>query len=205
MRKPFSQACENNREPICQVLRRIFADKRAILEIGSGTGQHAVWFAEQMPHLHWHTSDRTENHPGIQQWLADFALSNVVAPITLDVSQFNWPQDKYDGVFSANTAHIMSWPEAQQMIRGVASMLADGGVFGLYGPMQYSGVIKAASNRAFNTHLKAQNQQQGIREFNDLNALAAGEGMVLQEDNSMPANNRLLVWQKRGNNRSPTS
>jgi len=91
------------------------------------------------------------------------------------------------------------------MIRGVASMLADGGVFGLYGPMQYSGVIKAASNRAFNTHLKAQNQQQGIREFNDLNALAAGEGMVLQEDNSMPANNRLLVWQKRGNNRSPTS
>ena len=203
MRKPFSQACENNREPICQVLKRIFADKSAILEIGSGTGQHAVWFAEKMPHLRWQTSDRKENHSGIEEWLAHSPLSNLVAPITLDVSQFVWPQGKYDGVFSANTTHIMSWSEAQQMIRGVASVLDDGGVFGLYGPMQYSGVIKAESNRAFNAWLKTQNQQQGIREFNDLNALAANEGMVLLEDNTMPANNRLLVWQKRGSNRLP--
>ena len=152
-----------------------------------------------MPHLLWQTSDRIQNHPAIKEWLAEAALHNLVAPITLDVSQFDWPQDEYDGVFSANTAHIMSWPEAQQMVCGVASALADGGIFGLYGPMQYSGVIEAESNRAFNARLKAQNQQQGIREFNDLNALAASQGMVLREDNPMPANNRLLVWQKSNN------
>jgi cyclopropane fatty-acyl-phospholipid synthase-like methyltransferase len=199
MPKPFSQACENNRAPICQILERVFADKSAILEIGSGTGQHAVWFAKKMPHLRWQTSDRIQNHPAIKEWLAEAALNNLVAPITLDVSQFDWPQHEYDGVFSANTAHIMSWPEAQQMVCGVASALADGGIFGLYGPMQYSGVIEAESNRAFNARLKAQNQQQGIKEFNDLNALAASQGMVLREDNPMPANNRLLVWQKSNN------
>ena len=196
MSKPFSQACENNRSPIGAVLTRLFSETVTVLEIGSGTGQHAVWFAEQLPHLHWQTSDRTENHSGINQWLDASGLNNIGAPIALDVSSDVWPTKTFDAVFSSNTAHIMDWSDVGIMFSQVAGTLSAGGLFCLYGPMKYSGVIAAESNRAFDQRLKESEPRQGIREFNDLDQLALAVGMSLLEDNAMPANNRLLIWQK---------
>ncbi|MFQ3352638.1 MAG: cyclopropane fatty-acyl-phospholipid synthase-like methyltransferase [Porticoccaceae bacterium] len=196
MNKPFSQACENNRAPIGDILVRLLSNRESVLELGSGTGQHAVWFARQLPHLYWQTSDRIENHSGINQWLDESGLDNIGVPIALHVSGDVWPKKKFEAAFSSNTAHIMAWPEVEIMFREVASSLVAGGLFCLYGPMQYSGVIAAESNRAFNYRLKESNPHQGIREFNDLDQLALSAGMSLLEDNAMPANNRLLVWQK---------
>jgi len=196
MTKPFSQACENNRGPISQVLERILVDCQSVFEIGSGTGQHAVWFSRAMPHLQWQTSDRKENHQGIKQWISDSSLENIHHPLELDVGVGPWPEDLFDAIFTANTAHIMALSEVELMFSGVSKLLISGGLFCLYGPMQYSGVIAAESNRAFDARLRAVKSTQGIREFNDLNKLAATFGMELIEDNDLPANNQLIIWQK---------
>ena len=197
MTKPFSQACENNRAPISQVLERTLVDCQSVLEIGSGTGQHAVWFSRAMPHLQWQTSDRVENHQGIKQWISDSSLENIHPPLNLDVGVGPWPKGVFDAVFTANTAHIMALSEVELMFSGVSKILMSGGLFCLYGPMQYSGVIAAESNRAFDAKLRAVKSTQGIREFNDLNKLATAVGMELIEDNDLPANNQLIIWQKR--------
>jgi len=126
--KPFSEACERNREPILEVLREAFATARRVLEIGSGTGQHAVFFAEALPHLLWQTADLPEAHAGILSWLEEAAMPNVLAPLELDVNRFDWQGARYDAVFSANTAHILSWPEVEQMFAGVGMALPEGGV-----------------------------------------------------------------------------
>ena len=196
MTKPFSQACENNRGPISQVLERVLVDCQSVFEIGSGTGQHAVWFSRAMPHLQWQTSDRKENHQGIKQWISDSSLENIHHPLELDVGVGPWPEDLFDAIFTANTAHIMALSEVELMFSGVSKLLISGGLFCLYGPMQYSGVIAAESNRAFDARLRAVKSTQGIREFNDLNKLAATFGMELIEDNDLPANNQLIIWQK---------
>ena len=196
MTKPFSQACENNRGPISQVLERILVDCQSVFEIGSGTGQHAVWFSRAMPHLQWQTSDRKENHQGIKQWISDSSLENIHHPLELDVGAGPWPEGLFDAIFTANTAHIMALSEVELMFSGVSKLLISGGLFCLYGPMQYSGVIAAESNRAFDAKLRAVKSTQGIREFNDLNKLATAVGMELIEDNDLPANNQLIIWQK---------
>lgn len=197
MTKPFSQACENNRAPISQVLERILVDCQSVFEIGSGTGQHAVWFSRAMPHLQWHTSDRIQNHQGIKQWISDSSLENIHQPLDLDVGVGPWPEGLFGAVFTANTAHIMALSEIELMFSGVSKILMSGGLFCLYGPMQYSGLIAAESNRAFDAKLRAVKSTQGIREFNDLNKLATAVGMELIEDNDLPANNQLIIWQKR--------
>ena len=196
MTKPFSQACENNRAPISQVLERILVDCQSVFEIGSGTGQHAVWFSRAMPHLQWHTSDRIQNHQGIKQWISDSSLENIHQPLDLDVGVGPWPEGLFDAIFTANTAHIMALSEIELMFSGVSKILMSGGLFCLYGPMQYSGLIAAESNRAFDAKLRAVKSTQGIREFNDLNKLATAVGMELIEDNDLPANNQLIIWQK---------
>ena len=196
MTKPFSQACENNRAPISQVLERILVDCQSVFEIGSGTGQHAVWFSRAMPHLQWHTSDRIQNHQGIKQWISDSSLENIHQPLDLDVGVGPWPESLFGAVFTANTAHIMALSEIELMFSGVSKILMSGGLFCLYGPMQYSGLIAAESNRAFDAKLRAVKSTQGIREFNDLNKLATAVGMELIEDNDLPANNQLIIWQK---------
>jgi len=113
--KPFSAASERNREPILAVLRRHFSDRQHVLEIGSGTGQHAVHFAEALPQLIWQTSDRDENHEGILLWRAEASLSNVKAPLSLDVNG-TWPAQRFDAIFSANTLHSMSWAEVSKCL-----------------------------------------------------------------------------------------
>ena len=193
--KPFSQACENNKEPILAILTRAFTSSTAVLEIGSGTGQHAVHFAHALPHLIWQPSDRPENLPGIALWLEDAPSENLRAAIELDIDNpHQWPQ--FDAAFSANTAHIMSWQTAQKMINEVGSRLPKNGLFALYGPFNYQGSYTSDSNRQFDGWLKARDPDQGIRDFETVVDVAANAGMKLLEDNPMPANNRLLLWQK---------
>lgn len=194
--KPFSQACQNNRDPILHHLRRLFACSQRVLEIGSGTGQHAVHFAKSMPHLHWQTSDLSESHPGIQMWLKDYDLPNVAPPIELNVSA-PWPTTlNADAVFSANTAHIMHWQCVSDLFAGIGRILPVGGLFVLYGPMNYGGSYTSESNERFDVWLKAQDPERGIRDFEKLQSLAQSAGLELMEDNPMPANNRLLAWRK---------
>lgn len=193
--KPFSQACENNKEPILAILKRAFKSSTAVLEIGSGTGQHAVHFAHALPQLIWQPSDRSENLPGIALWLEDAPSKNLLAAIELDIDNpQQWPQ--FDAAFSANTAHIMSWQTAQKMINEVGKRLPKNGVFALYGPFNYQGKYTSDSNRQFDEWLKARDPEQGIRDFEAVVDVASNVGLKLIEDNPMPANNRLLLWQK---------
>jgi len=198
--KPFSESCERNQDPILAILRGVFpaaANTAAkVLEIGSGTGQHAVHFATAMPHVQWQTSDLPENHPGILAWLNEAALPNVLPPITLDVNG-DWPTRQFDGVFTANTLHIVSWDAAQKLIKGAASLLQPGGKLAIYGPFNYGGQFTSEGNARFETWLKARNPESGIRDFEAVTACARQAGLSLNADHAMPANNRLLVFYNR--------
>jgi cyclopropane fatty-acyl-phospholipid synthase-like methyltransferase len=167
-----------------------------VLEIGSGTGQHALFFAAALPELIWQTSDREENLDGIRAWLAEAELENLLSPVSLDVKAA-WPDATYDGVFSANTTHIMSWEEVGYLFRGVGRVLQAEGRFVLYGPFNYQGAFTSDSNSRFDEWLKSRDPLSGIRDFDDLNALAAGQQLFFEEDIEMPVNNRILVWRKR--------
>ncbi|HWD23045.1 MAG TPA: DUF938 domain-containing protein [Burkholderiales bacterium] len=195
--KPCSEACERNRAPIFEVLERVFADRRFVLEIGSGTGQHAAYFAPALPHLVWQPSDLAEHLDGIRQWVDDCAAPNLRAPIELDAGR-DWPQLEADAVFSANTCHIMSWPQVERMFAGVGRLLPARGVFALYGPFNYGGRHTSESNARFDAMLRARDPASGLRDFEAINELARRAGLGLEEDNAMPANNRMLVFQKKG-------
>lgn len=194
--KPFAESCVQNRAPILAVLREVFADRRRVLEIGSGTGQHAVYFGAELPHLVWQTADVPQHHPGIRQWLDAAALPNVLPPIALDVSQTAWRNARYDAAFSANTLHIMGWPEVEQFFEGIGDVLEPGGVMAVYGPFNYNGAYTAESNARFDAWLKARDPASGVRDFEAVDALARAQGLVLQQDIAMPANNRTLVWRR---------
>ncbi len=198
MEKPFAPSCERNRDPILAVLREYFADSRRVLEIGSGTGQHAVYFAAAMPWLTWQCSDRAENLPGTVQWLDEAMLANTPTPIELDVATGPWPSQAFDAVFSANTLHIMGWPEVELFFDGVGRLRettgANGPTLAVYGPFNYDGKYSSDSNREFDGWLQARDTRMGIRDFEAVDALAQGVGLALVDDIAMPANNRLLVW-----------
>ena len=194
--KPFSAPCERNREPILAVLREHFADRRRVLEIGSGTGQHAVHFAAAMPHLLWQASDRAENLPGIRQWLAEAALPNTPAPLELDVAGDRWPAQTFDAIFSANTLHIMSWSEVETLFAKLPAIATDTATLAIYGPFNYDGQYTSASNAAFDRELKTRAPHMGIRDFAAVDALARAAGFMPIDDVAMPANNRTLVWRR---------
>lgn len=196
--KPFAESCEQNKRPILTVLRQLLRGRRHLLEIGSGTGQHAVYFAEAFPALRWQTSDREENHPGIHAWLADEGPANAIAPLELDVTVSPWPlaADSVDAVFSANTAHIMGWDGVEAMFAGVGEVLVEGGLFVLYGPFRYRGRFTTEGNARFDVWLKSRDPQSGIRDIEALRQLGEAHGLRLHRDFAMPANNRMLVWIK---------
>ncbi|MEX0603206.1 MAG: DUF938 domain-containing protein [Marinobacter sp.] len=194
--KPFSQACENNKQPILDVIRSVFTHPGLILEIGSGTGQHAVHFTTSLHHLTWQPSDHPSNAELCQARIQEANLPNMLPPLTLDVSSAPWPLAGFDGAFSANTAHIMGWPDVKAMFRGVAAGLKPNQSFCLYGPFCYNGVHTSESNQQFDLHLRNQAEHMGIRDVNDLEGLASAVDLTLAEDFNMPANNRLLVWRK---------
>ena len=194
--KQYSQSCDENREPILGIIREVFADTHRILEIGSGTGQHAVFFARRLPHLMWQPSDLPENHASINAWRDEADPGNVLPPIELDVTAATWPVGKYDGLFSANTLHIMSWEAVQSMFSGIGKLLPTGAHCCLYGPFNYGGSYTSDSNMRFDAWLKDRDPASGIRDFEALAGLATENGFELAADNEMPANNRLLVWKK---------
>lgn len=193
MNKPFSQACANNRQPILEVLRAAFGGVRRVLEIGSGTGQHAVYCAEHMPWLHWQTSDLPVHHPGINAWIDEYPGSNVARPVALDVSQTPWPVETQgvDAVFTANTCHIMPWSAVELLFWHLPESCCR---LAIYGPMKYRGDFTSDSNRQFDQWLKSCAAHQGIRDFEALDALAGAQGFRLLRDHDMPANNQLLLW-----------
>lgn len=193
--KPSAPATERNREPIERVLRRYYADRRHVLEIGSGTGQHAVHFASVFPHLVWQTSDREENLAGISAWLREARLPNTPAALHLDV-RGTWPAARFDAAFSANTLHIMSWREVELMFSGLRQLLTDDAILVIYGPFNYNGEFTSESNRDFDQALKADAPHRGIRDHAAVNALATTIGLMPIADLAMPANNRCLVWQR---------
>ncbi|MHB1186039.1 DUF938 domain-containing protein [Thiobacillus sp.] len=192
--KPFSESCVQNRDPILAVLHEWFADRRHVLEIGSGTGQHAVYFGAELPHLVWQTADVPQYHAGIRAWLDEAGLANVRPPLALDVNQPGWRDGRYDAVFSANTLHIMGWPEVEKFFEGVGEVLEPGGVLAVYGPFNYNGAFTSDSNARFDAWLKSRDPDSGVRDFEAVDTLAHAQGLVLQQDIAMPANNRTLVW-----------
>jgi SAM-dependent methyltransferase len=194
--KPRSEAYERNRAPILAVLERVFADRHAVLEIGSGTGQHAVYFATALAHLVWQPSEVAENVPGIRLWVEDAGLPNLRHPIPLDVGAAAWPELPIDAAFSANTFHIMSWPQVEKTLAGLGRLLSAGGLFAVYGPFNYGGRYTSEGNERFDATLRARDPASGLRDVEALAAAAARERLALEEDNAMPANNRLLVFRK---------
>ncbi|WP_379654425.1 DUF938 domain-containing protein [Pseudoxanthomonas sp. UC19_8] len=194
--KPFAPSCARNRDPILAVLRPLLAQARRVLEIGSGTGQHAVHFAAALPQLCWQTSERAEHLPGIGAWLDEAALPNTPPPLELDVARGPWPAQRFDAVFTANTLHIMGWPQVQACFAGLSGVLESGGVLAVYGPFNYGGAFTSDSNVQFDQWLKARDPVSGIRDFEAVDALARGIGLRLEADHAMPANNRLLVWRR---------
>ena len=191
---PFSAASERNRGPILEVLQRHFADRREVLEIGSGSGQHAVHFASALPQLQWQTSDLEENHPGIRARLAAAALPNLRPPLPLDVRSGPWPARRYDALFSANTLHIMAWDAVQSLFARMPALLDADAVVVVYGPFKRDGRHTSDSNAAFDAALRSGDPVRGIRDIEAVHALAARAGLQPLDEVQMPANNLCLVW-----------
>lgn len=192
--KPYAESSEINKVPILAVLKDIFADRKRVLEIASGTGQHAVHFGRELPHLSWQPSELAQNLAGIQAWLDEAELPNVLAPLAIDVNDARWPVAEVDAIFNANTVHIISWPEVEHLFAHIARVIAPGGCVCLYGPYNYGGHFTSESNARFDAWLKSRDPDSGVRDFETVNRLAAAHGLELLRDIAMPSNNRMLVW-----------
>lgn len=210
MTKPFSPASARNREPILEVLRRHLADRQHVLEIGAGTGQHAVHFAAAMPWLQWQASDHADHLPGMQQWLDEAALPNTPQPIVLQavltptdglaplpaLPVLRDGQRGFDAIYSANTLHIMGWLQVQALFAGLPAVMAPQAVLAVYGPFNRNGQFTSDSNRAFDAMLRERDPASGIRDAEAVDALAASVGLQLIDDVALPANNHCRVWRR---------
>lgn len=192
----YSEACERNKGPILEILRRELIGAHRVLEIGSGTGQHAVHFARHLPWLVWQPTDREDYFPDLEARLTLEGTPNLEPPQLLDVRNDSWSIGRVDAVFSANTLHIMSWDAVKDFFRGAGKTVAGGGRLCVYGPFRYNGDYTSDSNARFDQHLKLNDPDSGIRDFEAVTALAEARGFRLLHDYAMPANNQLLVWEK---------
>jgi hypothetical protein len=195
MDKPFAPSCERNKAPILQVLKPLYASLSQVLEVGSGTGQHAVHFAAAMPHLVWQCSDVPGHLPGMRLWLDEAALPNLPPPLALDVSQ-GLPGGRFDAVFTANTLHIMGWSEVQRLVEGLAAVLPENGLFTAYGPFNLGGRFTSEGNARFDAELRNADPRRGIRDLEAVDVLARAAGLQLLADEPMPANNRCVSWRR---------
>lgn len=194
--KNFSESCEKNKTPILQVLRVELAEPATVLEVGSGSGQHAFFFAENLSHLQWQPSERPQLVDDLRSNLAERALSNLNSPLVLDVDQLPWNVAPASVVFSANTLHIMPIESVENFFRGTGAILQPGGKLCVYGPFNYNGQFTSESNAKFDRGLKEKDPKRGIRDFEQLDRFAGQNGLRLLNDHAMPSNNRLLVWQR---------
>ena len=191
-----SEASERNKGPILAILEKVLTDPGLVLEIGAGTGQHAVHFARHLPHLDWLPTDQREWLGSLGERVRLEGTPNLKAPLELDVNSADWPLASADVVYSANTLHIMAWHETEALFRGVGRVLAPRGRLVLYGPFRFGGDYTSASNAAFDAYLKRRDAESGIRDFEAVDALAAREGLRLEANHAMPANNQLLLWRR---------
>lgn len=194
--KPYAEYAVRNAAPILEILNREFRGSTRVLEIGSGTGQHAVAFAAALGHLHWQTSDLDENHAGINAWIDALQLENVSAPLSMDVRVADVESDSYDGVFSSNTAHIMGIDAVERMFSLVGTALREHGVFCLYGPFRCDGKFNTQSNADFDADLRGRDPVMGIRDIEKLDEFGAVTGLRRQRLYAVPSNNYVAVWQK---------
>lgn len=193
--KPFSQACDNNRGPILRVLQQHLKDPGTLLELGSGTGQHAAWMPHFLPHIHWQPSDLPERLPGIRAWLADNRPANVADPLVLDMAQ-PWPSLACNYLLTVNTFHILAQDDVARAIQHAGERLPAGGLFVVYGPFNYDGRFTSESNARFNDWLRQQHPASAIRDIEWVCAAMNAAGMTLEADQAMPANNRTLVFRR---------
>lgn len=193
---PFSEAAERNKYPIFEVIADLLRQSEKILEIGSGTGQHALYFAENMPHLNWCVSDRSEYICALKKQIQQAGLENISGPLELDVNRLPWPYSGVDLVYTANTLHIMDWQSVRSFFTGVDLSLNPRGYLVIYGPFKYQGEFTSASNADFDLALKIRDSQSGIRDFEEIDRLAKPIGLSLVADHSMPANNQCLIFQR---------
>lgn len=191
--KVFSAAAERNKQPILERLCELLRDRHSVLEIGSGSGQHALYFADNMPWLNWTCSELPAAVPALDAGLAD--RPNLVGPITLDV-QADWPDAAFDALFTANTLHIMPWSAVTSLFQHAGMQLPVGGRMIVYGPFHFGGKPTSESNAAFDTALREGDPKRGVRNIEAVDALASGTSLQLLADFAMPANNRLLAWEK---------
>lgn len=198
---PFSQACENNKQPILDILQNELQGFQHVLEIGSGTGQHSVYFAPRLEHLIWQTSDVFANHATINAWHATYPAPNLYAPLIFDVSCDPMPINKavdtpYDAVFTANTLHIMSWSVVAKLFQLVGDALPLNGKFIVYGPFNENGCYTSEGNRQFDHSLRQRDANSGIRHLEDVIDLANTHHLTLSKRYAMTSNNQILVFEK---------
>lgn len=193
--KPFAEAAEQNRDDILAVLRQTLKQNSTVLEIGSGTGQHAVHFAKHLPHITWQCSDKHTMLAGIELWINDANLPNLPAAIELDVND-SWPKQKYSAAFAANIAHIMHWQDIEALFTGLTTTLKTDAIFCLYGPFNIEGHYTSASNQRFDDWLKKRDPLSGLKDKAELDQLALKHGFKAKQSWDMPANNKILVWTK---------
>jgi len=194
--KQYVESCQRNKVPILEVLREILTEPGLVLEIGSGTGQHAAYFAEHLPHMRWQPTDLAENLPSIRAWVADAGATNLLSPLILDLLADEWPVIRAQAAVCINTIHIVAWPAVEQLFAGVAHTLDAGGIFYVYGPYRYRQRALEPSNEQFDHLLKVRDPASGIRQFEAVNELALANGLRLAGDRAMPANNRSIWWIK---------
>ena len=194
MTLPHSDACDRNKDPILAILRKSFVDCTHVLEIGSGTGQHCVYFATAMPGIVWQPSEVAEAMPALRKRIFNEGPSNLRAPVVINVTGTPWDVRKVDGIFTANTLHILHWPEVEALFAGLPAVAKPGAVLAVYGPFRYGGRYTSESNESFDKMLRARDPGSGIRDFEAVDALARAAGFTLVADHPMPANNQTIVW-----------
>ena len=195
---PFSGACERNKDVILDVISPYLNKAKTVLEIGSGTAQHAIYFAQNTPHIVWQTSDQIEYLEGINAQLQNTNIDNVQRPYELDVNQTQWieNQQRFDLIYTANTFHIMSWSDVCAFFNGLNSAVNKNAVLIVYGPFKYSGNFTSASNQVFDQTLRSRECGSAIRNFEAVDELAKEQGFELIKDHPMPANNQCLIWKR---------
>ena len=194
--KPFSPSCARNQDPILDVLRDVFAERKRVLEIGSGTGRIGAPSPGALPPLSGQLSERAGLRPGTRLWLEETALANTPPPIVLDVNQADWPASRYDAVFSANTLHIMAWSEVEKLFVRLPQIMTDDARLVVYGPFNIDGLYTSESNAEFDAWLHERGAHMGIRDLAAVDVLAAAAGLRRIANHAMPANNRCVVWQR---------
>ncbi|MDX5152518.1 MAG: DUF938 domain-containing protein [Acidiferrobacterales bacterium] len=201
MEKPFAPSAERNREPLRDILKNVLTGSGLLLEIGSGTGQHAAYMAKDFPAYQWQPTDLPEKLDSINDWAADSGADNILPALALDLAtdpnSADWPVKEADAIVCINTIHIVAWPLVVNLFRGVGKVIKRGGVMFVYGPYEYSDQPLEPSNLEFDEWLKLRDPNSGIRKFDDVNRLAEEAGLMLEMDQAMPANNRSIWWRKR--------